>query len=232
MKTLKILILSGLMLLPGLGLLAQSINYGIQAGYVYAIAHATRDCYIATRLFYPMHSFNINGTIEYRFHGAWGIAAEPGFIRKGSVVDGDNHHLYRRFNLHLNYLQLPILANFYWTDRFFISIGPELAYLINKDGNVPSLSDDYTPYQKEVYIIFTPFEENAFEISGLIGVNYSITKKIDLSFRYNHSFTYFAETPWFNHRYPPEEGPMGYSKDYNQYLQFIIRYKIKTGADK
>jgi hypothetical protein len=219
MKKIEILIITALLLHLGLNLQAQNSNYGLLAGYVCANAHVIKSNEYASRLFYPMHSFNVNGFIEYRFPDAWGIVAEPGFIRKGGVVDGENH-LLGSFSLQLNYVQLPIIANLYCTDRFYISFGPEFAYLINKDGNLPSLPDN-----------FTPFEENAFEISGMFGVNYSIIKKIDIGLRYNHSLTRFSVTNWINHRYPVGHGIMGYSNVYNQYLQFIARYKIKPGTN-
>lgn len=230
MKKLKILIIAALFLLPWLQLHAQKMNYGLLAGYVCANAHVIKSNEYAARLFYPMHSFNVNGFVEYRFPGAWGIAAEPGFIRKGGVADGENHFL-GRFDLQLNYVQLPILANIYCTDRCYISFGPEFSYLVNKDGNLPSLPDTFTPAEKEAYKMFTPFEENAFEISGTIGVNYCIINKIDIGLRYNHSLTKFSETSWINHRYPVGYGIMEYSNVYNQYLQFIVRYRIKPGTD-
>ena len=225
MKALKILIFTGLILLPGLNLKAQKINYGIQAGYVYANAHVRKDNEYATRVFYPMHSFNINGTIEYRFPGAWGISIEPGYIRKGGVVDPDTYN-WERFDLQLNYIQLPLLVNRYFTEKLFLSFGPEFAYLINKDGNSKYLEEEFSRFK------FTSFKENALEISALIGVNYSITKKIDLGLRYNHSLTNFSVVSWRNPRYPPGAGYMGHSDAYNQYLQFLFRYKINTGADK
>lgn len=225
MKKLKILIITALLLHMGLNLQAQKINYGLFAGYVCANAHVIKSNEYATRLFYPMHSFNVNGFIEYRFPGAWGIAAEPGFIRKGGNVDGENYFL-GSFDLRFNYVQLPIISNLYCTDRFYISFGPEFAYLINKDGNLPSLPDTFTPFEKKAYEMFTPFEENAFEISAMIGVNFSIINKIDVGLRYNHSLTRFSEVTWINHRYPVGHGTMGYSNVYNQYLQFIVRYKI------
>lgn len=157
--------------------------------------------------------------IEYRFSGAWSILAEPGYIRKGGVVD-DEKYFSGRFNLQLNYVQLPILANLYCTNRFFISFGPEFAYLISKGRNSIPLPDT-----------FSPIEDNSFELSGLIGVNYSITKNIDLGLRYNHSLTHFSVRTWINPRYPPGYGIMGYSNVYNQYLQFIVRFKIKHGAN-
>lgn len=215
MKQAVILTITALLLHLGLNLQAQHINYGLLGGYVCANSHVIKSNEYAKRVFYPMHSFNANGFIEYRFPNAWGIIAEPGYIRKGGVFDSKDHAK-DRFNFQLNYVQLPVLAKFSFTDKFYISFGPEFACLINKDGNSSSLPDT-----------FSPVEENAFEISGLIGANYSIARNIDLGLRYNHSLMYFSVATWVNSRYPPGYGIMGYSNVYNQYLQFIVRYAIK-----
>ena len=124
----------------------------------------------------------------------------------------------REIDIPLNYIQLPILANIYFTDKFFISIGPEFAYLISNEEN--ELVDRGA---------FSPFEENAFEVSGLVGVNYSIAKRIDLGLRYNHSLTHFSVVTW---RKFTSGTILAQSKAYNQYFQLIFRYKIKTAADK
>lgn len=229
MKTLKLLVIAGMMLLLGLNLQAQKINYGVLAGYVYATPHVTQYEDYGTKLFYPMHSFNVNGFVEYRLSETWGIAAEPGYIRKGGVFkDKEDISNSSDHQLRLHYIQLPILANVYFSDRFFISFGPEFAYLINKDASFPSLEEQHSAYYK-----FTPLEESAFEISALIGVNYSITKNIDLGLRYNHSITRFSEIGWINPRYGIDLGIVSErSNAYNQYLQFIVRYRIKPGANK
>lgn len=209
--------ITALLLHLGLNLQARNLNFGLLAGYVCANAHVIKSNDYATRVFYPMHSYHANGFIAYRFPNAWGIVAEPGYIRKGGVFDCKDHAK-DRFDFQLNYIQLPVLANYYFTDKFYISFGPEFACLMNKAGNASSLPDT-----------FTPVEENAVEISGLIGVNYSITRNIDLGLRYNHSLTYFSVATWINRRYPPGHGIMGYSNVYNQYLQLVVRYAIKPG---
>lgn len=226
MKTLKLLVIAGLLLPLGLNLQAQKINYGFLAGYDLSYPYVGWYEEYGTKLFCPMNSFNVNGFVEYRLSETWGIAAEPGYIRKGGVFkdkedisDSSDHQL------RLDYIQLPILANVYFSDRFFISFGPEFAYLINKDAGFPSLEEQHSAYYK-----FTPFEESAFEISILMGVNYSITKNIDLGLRYSHGVTPFTEIGWINPRYPPGYGVMERSNAYNQYLQFIVRYRIKPGA--
>jgi hypothetical protein len=227
MKTLKLLVIAALLLPLGLNLQAQKINYGVLAGYDLSYPYVGWYEDYGTKLFCPMHSFNVNGFVEYRLSETWGIAAEPGYIRKGGVFKDKEDILNSSdHQLRLHYIQLPILANVYFSDRFFISFGPEFAYLINKDARFPSLEEQHSAYYK-----FTPLEESAFEISALIGVNYSITKHIDLALRYSHGVTPFTEIGWINPRYGIDLGMVSErSNAYNQYLQFIVRYRIKAGA--
>ena len=219
MKSLKILLIIGLTLLSVLKLKAQDIKFGFLAGFVITNAQVTHkpEIYTDYRVFYPMYSFNINGYFEYKISKTFGISAEPGFIRKGGIIRFGINHYMSSIKLQLNYVQVPILANFYCTNKFFVSIGPEFAYLLNSKGNLPEIATG---------LIY--FKENAFEISGLIGLNYSISKKVDIGFRYNHGITHFSVLKWTD-GYGPE---IGQSKVYNQYFQFIIRFKIKTGANQ
>jgi len=209
--------LSALLLLFGLKLQAQDIKFGLLSGLVVTNDQVTNKIEIKNdyRVFYPMYSFNINGYIEYKISKIWGIAAEPGFIRKGGIVRFGIYRYMDIIQLQLNYVQLPILANLYCTNKLFVSLGPEFAYLINTKENLPSAATG-----------FNYFKENAFEISGLIGLNYSISKKVDIGLRYNHGFTDISVLKWTT-----GFGPViGQSKVYNQYFQAIIRFKIKTST--
>lgn len=218
MKTPKALILIGVVLTLGLRLQAQDIKLGFLSGLGYTNAIVTNkiEIYNDYRVFYPMGSFNINGCIEYKFSKAFGIEAEPGYIRKGGVIRFGVNHYMSIIKLQLNYVQLPIFFNIYCPYKFFVSIGPEFAYLINSEENLPEIATG-----------FAYFKENAFEISGLIGINYSITKKIDVGLRYNRGLTNISVLKWTD-GYGPY---IGQSKVYNQYFQFIFRYKVKTGAN-
>ncbi len=215
MKTLKILIIIVFTLQLGLNLQAQKIKFGFLSGLVITNARVANkiEIYKDYRVFYPMVSFNLNGYIEYKISKTCGIAIEPGFIRKGGVVRYGVNHYMSVIKLQLNYIQLPILVNLYCTNKFYVSLGPEFAYLINSNKNLPETATG-----------FYYFKENAFEISGLIGLNYSISNKFDIGFRYNHGFTNISVLKWTD-GYGPE---IGQSKVYNQYFQFIFRFKIQT----
>jgi len=178
---------------------AQDIRFGFLGGI--DITYSTWRHYpneqVAEAFDYdPMVSFNINGHISYKTAGALGFSLEPGFMQKGGK-GLENNQLNQRVTI--NYLQMPILIDFYILDRLFVSVGPEIAYLAEKNYANPS-----------------------FELSGLVGVNYNIIKHIDLGLRYNHGLTYFTSFDLID-----DYGNLtGTAKEYNQYLQFIIRFKF------
>jgi hypothetical protein len=219
MKTLKVLIIIGMILNMGFNLKAQDIKFGFLSGLVVSNARVADkiDTQKDYRVFYPMYSFNINGFIAYKISNTWGIAAEPGFITKGGIVRFGINHYTSVIDMKLNYIQLPILANFYFTNKLFVSMGPEFAFMINSQENVPLIGTG-----------FRYFKDNAFEISGLIGLNYRISRKVDIGFRYNHGFTKISIMEWTD-----GFGPViGESKVYNQYFQLIVRFFIRPGADR
>jgi len=146
-----------------------------------------------------MISYNANGHFEFRSTGNWGFSLEPGFIQKGGLKSYNHDIRVKR-----NYIQMPILVDLYILDKLFVSVGPEISYLINPEVN-NTLND--------------------FELSGLIGINLSITKNADIGIRYNRGLTYIQEIP----RIDVHGNTMGVAKEINEYVQFIIRLKLNTG---
>lgn len=213
MKPILVVIAIGLALQLGFKLNAQNTRIGVYSGLVVSNAQVANkiDLYSDYRVFYQMGSFNFNGYFEYIISETFGITAEPGFIRKGGIVRFGVNHYMSIIEMKLNYIQFPIQVNFYCTSRFFVSLGPDFAYLINKSDHLPEIASG-----------FDNFNENAFEISGLISLNYCLSKKIDLAIRYNHGLTETAVLNWTD-----GFGPViGQSKVYNQYFQFFIKYLI------
>lgn len=196
---------------------AQDFKIGVLAGFdmVNSDLPNKPDSYRDLRIFYPMVSFNANLYIGYKSAGLLGFSAEPGFIRKGGIQQYNKNTKEDDLRFNLNYIQVPILANIQLTQNLFFSVGPEFAYLI-------SAKIRYMKYP-DVKANYSEFYDKKFEASGLIGINYNIIANIDIGLRYNHGLTYTNEI-----EYPDN---LGMIKVYNQYIQFIVRYKIKTGGN-
>lgn len=187
----------------------QDIKFGLAAGIDIANTHLTNkpDGNSNNQVYYPILAFNFNGYIGYKRAEDWGLSIEPGFIQKGGRQKNSDDYI--RFNL--NYIQLPVSFDYYFADKFYVSIGPELSYLINARAK----SDDN-------YSDVTDLYDRKFELAGLVGINYKIMDKLDIGLRYNHGLTYVSKSTITN-----ELGEnIGESKNYNQYLQLIMKFTI------
>lgn len=192
---------------------AQDFKFGLVSGLDISNSRVTYNPNIEgfSRNYDPITSFNANGYIGYKNSRNWGISAEPGFIQKGRLMQKDNGVRMEDIKFKLNYIQLPILMDIYLSEKIFFSIGPEFAYMINAKLKSKESSND-----------MTYFYDNRYEISGMVGVNYNISKNFDFGLRYNHGLTCIKKTNYtFLGIYQQVE-----MKEYNQYFQFILRFKV------
>lgn len=205
MKKKTIFFAVGLMIISNLTVFSQDLKLGFAAGFDVANAHLTNkpDGGDNDQVYYPMIAYNFNGYIGYKKSELWGLSFEPGFIQKGGRQKSSGDYI----RLNLNYIQLPILFDYYFVDNFYISIGPELSYLINAKLKSSDITDLY---------------DRRFELSALVGINYRINDKLDVGLRYNHGLIYTSKVTWVN----ALGESLGESKVFNQYLQFVIKFKI------
>ncbi len=213
MKTKIVCIISGLILFSAFCLKAQNFKFGLLAGVDVSntLMADKPDIEGYSRLYDPMVSFNVNGYIGYKSPGFWGLSLEPGFIRKGGIQRFDKENKDDDVKFQLYYIQIPMLVDFYVCNKLFLSVGPEFAYMINATAKSKDYSNDISEYY-----------DNNFEISGMIGINYSFLENFDIGLRYNHGLSYVSKVTW------TDETALltNESKEYNQYIQIIIRFKI------
>jgi hypothetical protein len=108
----------------------------------------------------------------------WTSQFEMLFIQKGSKdaahidsLTGDYHY----YRLQLNYLEVPILAQYHFKKYFFVEAGPSIGYLIN-----------YTEEDKTgVLTGRRPF--HPFELSADLGAGVSLKDHLSAGIRYSNS---------------------------------------------
>jgi len=155
-------------------------------------------------------SYNVNCVISYKKHDRWGFSVEPGLIQKGALGG-----VQLRSKIELKYFQMPTLANIYFLHKFFISIGPEFSFLIDSRYINPKSTIDASSVYKK------------FELSGLIGINYMITKSFDFGLRYSRGLTYIMKMPLYgNSIYGNYWEVVGIAKQYNECLQLTVSVTI------
>ena len=203
----------------------KNINFGLQTGINLVNIQIVGDKYDIYGTdedlisYNPALSFNINAYIEFQREGIWNLSLEPGYIRKGAIENffGSTED----YRLNLNYIQMPILANFKIHRRTSLSIGPEIGYLINAKVRERGSSNQ----SFDISHSYEDYRRFLLELTGLIGLNYEIFEQTEIGIRYNHGILYNKRSVWYSH--PIGGQPTGtIIKETNQYLQLLIRYKI------
>jgi hypothetical protein len=213
-NTMKLILTTvGLILVSIIRLNAQNLELGVKSGLGIANIHITNlpNSETNSDVFSPTMSYSFNGTLSYKSKGLLGFSFEPGLIKKGWVSnkEDDNEN-----KIGLYYLQLPILSDFYLSDNLYFSIGPEINYLLNAKNKSNYGTEKITDLNRKL------------ELSGVINGTYKILDNLDIGIRYSHGLTQISDKVFwvvdeFNEN--PKE-----LKNYNQYLQFFIKVKIKN----
>jgi hypothetical protein len=164
---------------------SQSFDAGLKAGLVSSQISGDN----ATG--FHQFGFTAGAFVIYPFSDQMSGKMEMIFIQKGSRKNmrpekGDFYFYYLR----LNYIEVPLLFR-YHHNQFIFEAGPSFGYLIS------SLEEDENgplPIQR-------PF--NKFELSGNIGVTYTLNPRFDINWRYNTSIMPVREHMsggrfWFN----------------------------------
>jgi len=196
---------------------AQKLEFGLQSGLNLSNTHIfnKEDFTDQNRIYYPLILINGNAYIGYKSNSFWGFSFEPGFIQKGGlrkdvrISMGNTIYQPQEVKYISNFIQLPILIDVFFTKRFFISFGPEFSIFLNSKAKGEFLTFD------------TSADHDKFEASGILSVNYSLFKFMDVGLRYNHNITSPSYLIWVDDL----GNYVGRSKQYNQYIQFILRFK-------
>jgi len=216
---------------------SQCISYGVTLGFD-AASMKMRDVpekITYNSMYAPILSYNINGFASYKSKSFWGISIEPGFMRKGGVQLFD---YYNSSNIKVNfkvidtynYLQLPVLFDAYLSKRLYVSAGLEFNYRLSENAK---LTDEATWYSSDMNIWqsagnnrlkneILPDDNNRFNYSYLLGVQYKLTDKFDVGLRYNMGMKELMSVYWRDsYLYEGEKISV-----FNTYFQFLVKVKL------
>jgi len=116
----------------------------------------------------------------------------------------------RRKNIKLNYIQLPLIAKYYFHEGFNVFIGPQVGYRVG--------------YSHTPYIDIVTFDEKDFNFDAIGGVGYQFNFGLLLSASYIIGFTNLDYCLHPN----MEDSPMKYerSNNRNSTFQFNIGWRF------
>jgi hypothetical protein len=122
------------------------------------------------------------------------------------------------YKLTLYYIDLPVLAAFKIKQLGSIELGLIPGYLFATSGE-----DDAGKLPDEYLVDF-----HKFDLGTLMGLNYNLSGKIALNFRYSYSILSIRDLGSDNDYYSWFGNLFGFSEgDYNNYMTFGVNYLIK-----
>ena len=129
-----------------------------------------------------------------------------GYILKGSETSLEKYPDFPKYKYKLHYLTLPILVNYNIVDKLSLGIGIDLSYLIKGD-----------------YVrIYDTKDFSSFDLSGVVGIDYSILKFMDIAVRYGYGIT-----PVISFEIADNTGnDIGDANLFNHYFQISLRYNF------
>jgi len=212
---------------------AQELKYGIMAGpnlVSMSLSNASGDGFHYDSS--PDITYNVNGFMELRSDSWWGISLEPGFIRKGGLLDltyskGTKKISSQNSRLYSN-VELPVLLNIDLNQKFYLSAGIELDYTVSSSLNnqYRTIAMSYIPAgststqygtSTSSSIVLLPNLNNKLSCSAILGVSYRFNDTYDICLRYGLGLTKLTTVNLIDNIN---------NSTYCNYLQLALKYNI------
>ena len=212
---------------------AQELKYGIMAGLDLvnmSLTNASSDGF-----HYDSSSgitCNVNGIIGLKSDSWWEISLEPGFIKKGGLLDltyskGSNKFSSQNSRLYSN-IDLPVLLNIDLNKTFYLSAGIGLDYTVSSSINnqYRGVATNYKPAGSTnsqsgntlPHVEILPNLNNKLSCSAILGVSYKLSDAYDVCVRYGLGLTKLATVNFIGNVY---------NSAYSNYLQLALKYNIE-----
>lgn len=177
---------------------AQNYHLDLRLAYTQASLNGDDPAAISIK---NRQSFGIGLVHTIRpYQSKFGFSFETGYILKGARIDDE------ALDYRLHYINLPVLFDYYPTEKLKLSAGPEIGFLADARNR---LTDSTSISIDDVY-------DNRWDISGTLSVSYALDFFLDIGARYNRSFTKFDKL----------DAVLNRRDQYTDYFQIFLSFKI------
>ena len=155
---------------------AQEVKYGAKAGLNFA--NLTGDVEDASMKI----GFNVGGFAEIKVSDKFSVQPELLYSTQGAKSEESFEGETIESEWNLSYLNIPIMAKYYVSEKFSLEAGPQIGFLLGSKVKVESIEVD--------------FKDNTESIDfGLnIGTAYDFTENLFAGLRYNIGLSNVAKT--------------------------------------
>ncbi|MWB94674.1 outer membrane beta-barrel protein [Flavobacterium sp. GA093] len=165
---------------------AQEVKFGVKAGL--NIANQTGDV-VGTE---SLVGFHVGGFAEIKLTDKFSIQPELLYSAQGAKYDFSEPEFdsFEEGKLKLAYLNIPVMAKFYVTEKFTVEAGPQIGFLL-------SAKDDYSgSFMGESYSENEDVKDGykSIDFGVNFGAGYDFTENLSVGLRYNLGLSNIVET--------------------------------------
>ena len=164
---------------------------------------------------YNKAGLNVGGCVYAQFSPAIGMSMEFLYSQKGSrgVTESYSNAVgsyFQKYYLDLNYVEVPLLFNFFTDHRLHASIGASYGRLIKAKEDMITDAGFYIDHDKYFF--------NKNDFNGIAGLTYQLYKGLFINARYQHSINTIR---------PAERAIVGWGVDeYNHTIALRLIYLV------
>jgi hypothetical protein len=104
-----------------------------------------------------------------------------------------------------NYISMPIILNWYFSDKFYLFIGPEIQYIASAITKLDGEKHSYNNLDQRL------------RLNGIIGLNYQLLQNMDIGLRYANEIPYRSDYSFYF---------------LNYYVHFVAKYRLPVFKSK
>lgn len=129
----------------------------------------------------PRPTFHFGTEIEYRLNDVWGFQSELVYNRLGNVRRGVNDLGIKFDNtLVLDYINIPVLVNYYVSKGLYVNTGPQIGFLIRAE------QEDTIGFDSTRQSVMGRY--NFIDLSGVFSIGYLTDWGFNIGIRYQLGF--------------------------------------------
>jgi hypothetical protein len=190
-----------------------SLDFGLKGGFNFA--NIKTDNTIQDNK--SILGIQFGGFLEYKISEKFGLQPELLLSTQGTTTTFENSSSNSKVNL--TYLNLPIMAKYYLTDKINFEAGPQIGFLLLAKQEINSTSSYYDSNNNLItwnsnYVDKSKHQFNTIDLGFNLGANYKVTKDLAANLRYSIGLTNINNPSYTDHI------------DKNRVLSLAICYKL------
>jgi opacity protein-like surface antigen len=171
----KKLLLTAVAVLGFVSLQAQEVKYGAKAGL--NLSNVTGDIEGNSMKV----GFQVGGFAEIKITDKFSFQPELMYSAQGTKFEEEFFGETIEFDMNLGYINVPLMAKYYFTDKFSLEAGPQLGFLLSAkakaEGESEDIKDDF----------------NTLDFGLNIGAGFDVSENINIGLRYTAGLSNLAK---------------------------------------